>query len=187
MCEESPSIGGRPRPEWQVLCCRERLSINLRTPPDHSAPGRNIRAFGSSTIVRLFALFLTQRQLRDEFRAHADNTFYKSKEKLADYVAKRRFQPLTEDELDSWTGEIHWPNLLALEADQEIRDPIADAFSKRAAEGQLSAAKCVATSQLLHQWRSELPHYRDSFADSEISEAARFLGRLDLLVREATN
>lgn len=122
--------------------------------------------------------FLEQRQLRDNFRETADNSFYKSKAKLAAYVAKRQLKPLTAEELDPLTGKISWPTLLELQEHELIRERVNALFGTRAEQDGLSPEESAEASRLLYEWRDQLSAQREGFSQREVVTAARFLGRL---------
>lgn len=122
--------------------------------------------------------FLEQRQLRDRFRESADNSFYKSKAKLAAYVAKRKLEPLGPDELDPISGEIRWPVLLETQLAAPGPRRIIELFAKRSSQEGISAAESTEAARLLSDWRSGLASLGDEVSKSQLIEAARFLGRL---------
>ncbi len=83
--------------------------------------------------------FVENRAIRDQYRATADNTFYKSKEKLQAYVASRRLQPLSRTEFYESTGEINWPIGLLHPHDEKGRKEVEALFAKRASDGSLAS------------------------------------------------
>ena len=124
--------------------------------------------------------FVENRAIRDEYRANADNTFYKSKEKLAAYVATRRFQPLSRTEFYEETGEINWPIGLLHPAYEKGRKEVEALFAKRATNGSLSPEEYVRLNKLLRDWVNHTPAHRDDFSATDTKEAARFLRRLEI-------
>lgn len=124
--------------------------------------------------------FVENRAIRDEYRKTADNTFYKSKEKLADYVEKRKLKPLTQSEFYESTGEISWPFGLMHPEDAEQRERLQELFTKRAEEGSLTPEEYIEANRLIREWRLELADHRDDFSASDVTDAARFLSRLQM-------
>ena len=116
----------------------------------------------------------------DAYRATADNTFYKSKEKLAAYVATRRLQPLSKSEFYESTGEVNWPIGLLHPHDEKGRREVEALFKKRAQDGSLEPAEYVRLNKLLRDWVNHIGSHRDEFSASDTKEAARFLRRLEM-------
>jgi len=127
--------------------------------------------------------FLERRAMRDQYREQADNTFYKSDEKLANYVESRRLKPLTSSEFYEPTGDISWPLVLSMTGDSERRQRVSELFAKRAEEGSLPPEQYVELNKLLRQWRSDLVNYEDQFPRSDLTHGARFLSRLAMTLR----
>lgn len=123
--------------------------------------------------------FVERRRLRDEYRETADNTFYKSKEKLAAYVEGKKTQPLSSSEFDPTSGDLSWPYVLSLPEDQDRREQITRAFEIRAKEGGLDPSEVREASNLIVEWRNALSDRTDEFSMSELASAARFLNRLN--------
>jgi hypothetical protein len=127
--------------------------------------------------------FVERRALRDQYREQADNTFYKSDEKLAKYVESRRLKPLTSSEFYEPTGDISWPLVLSLPEDSERRKRVSELFAKRADEGSLPPEQYVELNELLRQWRTDLINYEDQFPRSDLARGARFLNRLAMTLQ----
>ena len=126
--------------------------------------------------------FLARRVLRQQYH---EEQVQADRERLAEYLASRELQPLTSSEFYPGTGEISWPLLLADPAAEKGRKRIEELFAKRAKEGELSATERAEASKLLAEWRNSLPlRYTDSesVSRSEITEAARFLNRLNAML-----
>ncbi|MEM6471907.1 MAG: hypothetical protein AAF802_20275 [Planctomycetota bacterium] len=100
---------------------------------------------------------------------------------LAEHVKRRELQPLTSSEFYEETGKISWPIVLTHENFEKGRLMVEELFSKRAADGLLSAEDGLQLYRLLKTWESHVPSYKDEFPNSEIQAAVRFLQRLQKL------
>lgn len=122
--------------------------------------------------------FLARRALRDEYRKGADNTFYKSPEKLARYVEKRRLKPLTKSKFFAPSGEISWPLSLATAGDARHRDRVSALVAKWAKARSLVPEESIELAVLLKDWRRKLERNPHELPRSEVVHGARFLDRL---------
>jgi hypothetical protein len=171
---------GMARGMSDVIRARGQASVDVAKAATESERAR--RAYQEN---RNFAVssFVENRAIRDEYRANADNTFYKSKEKLATYVESRRLQPLTRSEFYQGTGEINWPIGLLHPHDEKGRKEVEALFTKRAAEGSLTPAEYVRLNELLNYWVNHTGSHRDTYSSSDTKDAARFLRRLQVNVK----
>lgn len=168
---------GMARGMSDVIRARGQASVDVARAATESERAR--RAYQEN---RNFAVssFVENRAIRDQYRATADNTFYKSKEKLAAYVESRRLKPLTRSEFYEGTGEINWPIGLLHPHDEKGRKEVEALFTKRATEGSLTPAEYVRLNKLLRDWVNHIGSHRDAFSSSDTKDAARFLRRLEM-------
>lgn len=168
---------GMARGMADVIRSRGQAAVDAARASTESERARRAYLENRNFAVRSF---VENRAIRDQYRATADNTFYKSKEKLAAYVATRRFQPLSRTEFYEETGEINWPIGLLHPHDEKGRKEVEALFAKRASDGSLSPAEYVRLNKLLRDWVNHVPSHRDDFSATDTKEAARFLRRLEI-------
>ncbi len=168
---------GMARGMADVIRARGQASVDVARATTESERARRAYLENQNFAV---SSFVENRAIRDAYRATADNTFYKSKEKLAAYVENRRLQPLSKTEFYESTGEINWPIGLLHPHDEKGRKEVEALFKKRAQDGSLSPAEYVRLNKLLRDWVNHIGAHRDDFSASDTSEAARFLRRLEM-------
>ncbi len=168
---------GMARGMADVIRARGAAAVDVARAATESERARRAYEENRNFAVRSF---VENRQIRDQYRATADNTFYKSKEKLAAYVASRQYQPLSKSEFYEETGEINWPIGLLHPHDETGRKQIEALFAKRASNGSLAPADYVRLNKLLRDWLNHIPTHDDDFSASDITTAARFLRRLEI-------
>lgn len=168
---------GMARGMADVIRSRGQASVDIAKAATESERAR--RAYQENQNFAVSS-FVENRAIRDAYRATADNTFYKSKEKLAAYVETRRLQPLSKTEFYESTGEINWPIGLLHPHDEKGRREVEALFKKRAQEGSLTPAEYVRLNKLLRTWVNHIGSHRDDFSASDTKEAARFLRRLEM-------
>ena len=124
--------------------------------------------------------FVENRAIRDAYRADRFDT---KKEKLASYIKTRQFQPLSDVEFYESTGEINWPIGLMHPHDENGRKQVEALFAERAEKGSLEATEYIRLNKLLNDWVNHVGSHKDDFSSSDITEAIRFLRRLQMLIK----
>lgn len=155
-----------------------------------------IRSQGQANLMNSAALGNIEdaRSKHIENRVQATEAYYQRKQIRQDYLEdkrsadqyslqkhldKRRVKPLTPDEFDSATGHITWPQILLSPEYDEFREPLDLLFSRQAQTGSVSHDEYVAALEASKDLRSRLKDDRDEYPAKVLSQAVRFVIKLN--------
>lgn len=127
--------------------------------------------------------FVDQRRIRDQYR---EDRHQADRYKLASYLGTKQLKPLASSEYHQASGKISWPPILDLPQFEKARKFMDDIFAKRATTGALTSQEYLQCSTGLKKWRQSLTQFNETFSSKDLQEAARFLNRLDVLLKSET-
>lgn len=168
---------GMARGMSDVIRSRGQAAVDYARAATESEKAR--RAYQEN---RNFAVnsFVENRAIRDDYRERRSDA---KKEKLAAYIKSRQLQPLSKTEFYESTGEINWPIGLMHPHDENGRKQIEALFIERANKGSLAATEHIRLNKLLNDWVYHVGTHEADFSMSDITEATRFLRRLEILLK----
>ncbi|MEM6798659.1 MAG: hypothetical protein AAF589_04025 [Planctomycetota bacterium] len=86
---------------------------------------------------------------------------------------------LTPQQLNPTTGVVDWPALLEEEQYDEFRKPLTDLFAKRGQYGELNSADYLEAKELVREFRAAVTANKRTYPDAAVSNALRFLLKLN--------
>ncbi|MEM6363368.1 MAG: hypothetical protein AAF745_03005 [Planctomycetota bacterium] len=122
-------------------------------------------------------------EIRSMRKAYNAERLAEKREKMLAYHKSREILPLTDEELDPTTGDVQWPVALTHPNHSEGRQEVEALLAKRAKYGVLDGGDHIRLSRLLNSWVNHVSDHSSDYAASDISEAVRFIRRLQLVIK----
>lgn len=111
-------------------------------------------------------------------RKMAEESYERAQEREA-YFAKTLLKPLGNEEFDATSGSISWPIVCREDKYVEYRSTVDKAFAKLASSGLLTLDEYNTASRTIRAWREAINADKDAYPTEALSQALRFLIKLN--------